>query len=299
MEITIRTIQSRLLLRPSPELNEIVRGVLGRALSLYDVKLAAFSVMSNHIHLLVTPANGKELADFMGYVNGNLSKEVGRLHDWTGTLWDRRYRAINVVDDDAQVARLRYLLSQGCKEGFVDRPADWPGANCVEALLGGTTMTGTWIDRTARYEACRRGEEVAAEAFEERYPVTLTPLPCWRELSEDEYRHRCGDLVADIERETATRNAKLGRKPLGAAWVMAQNPHDRPLNSSKSPAPRVHASTKKARKLFMAACRRFVDGFRRAADLLKQGHREVEFPLYSFPPGAPFVSEPHRAVVVT
>ena len=64
-------------------------------------------------------------------------------------------------------------------------------------------------------------------------------------------------------------------------------------------APRVHASTKKTRKLFMAACRRFVDAFRRAAELLKQGHREVEFPLYSFPPGAPFVSEPHRAVVVT
>jgi hypothetical protein len=37
VEATVRTIQSRLLLRPSPALNELVIGVLGRAQRLYEV----------------------------------------------------------------------------------------------------------------------------------------------------------------------------------------------------------------------------------------------------------------------
>jgi hypothetical protein len=35
VEVTLRTIQSRLLLRPSPAVNEIILGVLGRAQRLY------------------------------------------------------------------------------------------------------------------------------------------------------------------------------------------------------------------------------------------------------------------------
>jgi REP element-mobilizing transposase RayT len=119
VEVTTRTIQSRFLLRPSPELNDVVLGVLGRALSLYAVELHAFAVMSNHMHLLLTPASGQELAAFMRHVNRNISQEAGRLHDWRGPLWARRYRCIPVVDEASQIHRLRYILAQGCKEGLV------------------------------------------------------------------------------------------------------------------------------------------------------------------------------------
>jgi hypothetical protein len=55
-----------------------------------------------------------------------------------------------VVSDEepAQVARLEYLLSHGCKEGLVERLADWPGVHCATALLTGDPVEGTWFDRT-------------------------------------------------------------------------------------------------------------------------------------------------------
>ena len=289
VEVTMWTIQSRLLLRPSEELNRLMLGVLGRALARFEVELHAFVFVSNHVHLLLTPANGKALADFMAYVNRRISLEAGKLHDWEGPLWSRRYRAIAVVDEESQVARLRYLFEHGAKEGFVSGPGEWPGANCVSALVDGRTMTGVWVERSAMYEAWRAGKSVDQREFEVEYEVALTPLPCWRHLPPEEYRQRCGEMVADIERETAARNAELGRKPLGVAWVLAQEPHDKPRDTHKSPAPLVHAATRKARRAFKEAYRAFVEAYRHAADRLRWGERDVEFPVGAFPPPGPFV----------
>ncbi|MBW1811046.1 MAG: hypothetical protein JRJ87_22845, partial [Deltaproteobacteria bacterium] len=76
-EITTRAIQGRLLLRPSRELNDIILGILGRALTLYPVLLHLVVVASNHIHLIVTTQNVKLLSDFMRYFNSNLAREAG------------------------------------------------------------------------------------------------------------------------------------------------------------------------------------------------------------------------------
>ena len=62
VEVTCRTIHSRFLLRPSPELNNIVVGVLGRAQRLYEVRCCAFSFLSNHFHLLLDVDNVRQLA---------------------------------------------------------------------------------------------------------------------------------------------------------------------------------------------------------------------------------------------
>ena len=294
VEVTVRTVQSRLLLRPSKELNAAILAVLGRALHLYDVALCGFAVLSNHMHLVAVPADSEELARFMQFVDGNISRAVGRLHDWAGPLWERRYRAIPVVDEASQVARLRYILSQGCREGLVARPEDWPGLHCSRALLGREELVGTWLDRSGLYHARRGGGEVEIEAFETRYRVELAPLPCWAGLSAAEYRARCAEMVAEIEDETRRTNAALGRVPMGAGKVAAQHPHSRPRRTNRSPAPLVHAATRRARDAFKAAYRAFVDAFRAAAERLRAGARDVDFPLWSFPPSAPFVRGPAR-----
>jgi len=48
LEVTCRTVQSRLLLRPSANLNRIVLGILGRAQRLYGLRIHACVFMSNH-----------------------------------------------------------------------------------------------------------------------------------------------------------------------------------------------------------------------------------------------------------
>ena len=79
-------------------------------------------------------------------------------------------------------------------------------------------------------------------------------------------------------------------EPLGVEAILRQDPHTRPNQTKKSPAPACHAASKEARKRFWEAYSAFVAGFREAAEKLKAGEWPVRFPLGSFPPSLPFVS---------
>ncbi len=195
----MRTVHGRLLLRPSTAVNDLIVGVIGRAQKKYAMRVHALAVLSNHAHLALSPDSPQQLAAFMDFVAGNIAREVGRLHDWREKFWARRYRSIIVSDEeDAQVARLVYILGQGVKEGLVERPQQWPGVHCAQALLDGVDLEGTWFDRTAQYEARRRRDDKTAADFATAERVVFTPLPCWAALEPAAYQQRVAALVDRI-----------------------------------------------------------------------------------------------------
>jgi REP element-mobilizing transposase RayT len=287
-EITIRTIQGRFLLRPSKKLNEIVLGVLGRALSRYKVDLHLIVVASNHIHLIVTVEDPQNLIRFMQYFNGNVAREVCKLHDWSEKFWGRRYTSLSILDDEAMMERARYLLSHGCKEGLVLRPKDWPGVNCADVLTKGKKIYGVWYDRTARYQASLAGLSRSLKDCAIRYEVPLRPLPCLEHLSEEEQRARIRELVLSIQHETKARHRKQGTRVLGAKKVMRQNPQRRPREMKQSPTPACHCSDKETWKAFRDAYREFVSIYRAASRRLRRGELHARFPENSFRPALGF-----------
>ncbi len=74
VEVTVRTIQGRYLLRPDCKgrVNETVIGVLGRAQRLTSMSVVDVSVLSNHVHGLFFAEDARQLASFMGQVDGHL-----------------------------------------------------------------------------------------------------------------------------------------------------------------------------------------------------------------------------------
>src|SRR5215207_5790135 len=290
VDITCRTIQSRYLLRPDSLLNEIVLGVLGRAQRLHPVEISAFFVASNHYHILAWVPDAERMADFMGYFQTNVAREVGRLREWKDKIWSRRYEAIVISDEPAaQVDRLRYVLSNGVKEGLVTRVEDWPGISLVKNVLSGKPVRGTWFNRTAEHRAKLRGEDFEPRRHATEETVELSQLPCWRHLSPEMYRELVAGLIEEIEADAAAERKRTGREPLGAAAILRQHPHTRPDKTKKSPAPRFHAATKAAREALRKAYGLFLAAFREAAERLKDGDRMAQFPNGCFPPGLPFV----------
>ena len=288
VEVTIRTIQSRLLLRPSKELNEIVIGVLGRAQAMYPVSIHVIIFVSNHYHLIITTPDALALARFMNFVNSNIAREVGRLHSWREKFWGRRYRAIPVLDEVSLVDRVQYLLAHGCKEGLVARPKDWPGVSSLDAMLTGKPMRGTWFNRTAEWFERRSGGQPDPMEFAEAVEVRLTPLPCWDHLSPCDQRRRLRSLIRDIELETRQRNLDEVRTPPGRQFILSQDPHSFPCRSKKSPASHCHTSIHQLREEFIAAYMDFLDAYIEASSRLRAGIKNVEFPPDSFPPSLPF-----------
>lgn len=288
VEVSNRTLQGRFLLTPNRDMTAIILGVLGRAQALYGVVIHAFIFLSDHYHMLVTSKNGKQLADFVGYFDGNVAKEAGKLGDWHGKFWGQRYQAIPVSDEEeAQVARLKYIFSNGCKEGLVASPRDWTGASAVNALRkGASKIKGIWYNRTKEYRARLAGRH---EMFPSIETVTVTPLPCWRNLSHGTIRSRVTGLIKEIEQETRKMHLEQRTSPAGMSRVLAKHPHSRPKSMKRSRAPLFHAASGAARKKFREAYYSFVEYYRQASDRVKAGDMSVQFPLGSFPPPRPFI----------
>lgn len=282
-----------MLLRPSRELKRLVLGVLARAANRYEIGVCSFIYLSNHCHLLLRPANASELAAFMNYLNSNIAREAGRLYRWREKFWSRRYRPIPIsFEPDAQIARLRYLLSQGCKEGLIARPQDWPGATAVHAQLGGSTITGTWYDRTAEYWARKGGKEVEPGQFASTVTLDLCPLPCWDGLSPEEVRANTAEMVREISVETRQRLRESKSRPLGVRRILRQHPHAQPQSLARSAAPRFHAATWQIRRMLEAGYRIYRDAYREAIGALREHRFPVRFPSHGIPPPVRLANTP-------
>lgn len=289
VEVTTRTLQGRLILRPSPQLNTLILGVLGRAQRIYRVPIHDFIFMSNHYHLLLSVTSALQLARFMGYFNGNLAKEVARLTGWKDKVWSRRYQAVLVSNEEsAQIARRRYILAHGAKENLVASPREWPGVSSLAAHLGQTDLTGLWFDRTKEFAAQKRGVELSLDERTETECVHLTPLPCWQSLSCEARKSLIDEMVRDIESEATRRRTETGKDPLGTKAILRQRPTDKPRQSKRSPAPFAHCASKSARQLLWQAYGWFLGAYLDARETLRTTSI-ASFPEGAFPPPAPFV----------
>jgi putative transposase len=298
VEITTRCFQSQYLLTPSPLLNEIILGVLARAANEHEVGVVAYAFLSSHYHLLVRVHDAEQLAGFAGYFNSNVAREINRLRGRKGHFWEDRYHAILVSGEEAaQIDRLIYVLSNGVKEGLVERVMDWPGVHAAPALLDGGPVKGTWFDRTRECSARCRREAFDARRFAEPQVLELVSLPCWDGLSPEVRRSRVAGLIDQIEAEAAAFRKASGLEPVGREAIERQNPFERPKKPKKSSAPRFHAFTKKARRQLYEAYAIFVAAFREAAEKLRAGDRMARFPTGSFPPHLPFVKDEFSAAL--
>jgi len=279
VEVTTRTLEGRFLLTPGGKANELILGVLGKGLVDHpDIELHGYVFLSNHYHLLLTTPDAPTLSSFMRFFNGNVAREINRLRERTGPLWHRRYRSISVLDDVSAVRRLKYLLRHGVKEDLVETPEQWPGASGLSTLLTGDPRCGTWYDRSARFHAIRRGEDVTKQAYATEYEVPLEPLPCWAGEDEEKRRQRLREIVRDIAERGRQRTRERKLPPLGVHAILAQTPERRPARTKRSTAPFVHAASKDLARRFREAYAQFVRSFREATARLVE---------YSGPAGLP------------
>ena len=220
-------------------MNRRTVGCIAVAQKMYGVTIHSFVALSTHVHILATYESAEQMARFHCHLYGNLSKEASQVHDWKGTVFPNPYLHVELSQEpEVELARLKYHLAQGCKEGLVASPLDWPGASAIEALISGEmAVLGEWIDRTSLCKARERGEDVYEEDFAEQVWVRLDPLPSLAHLSRDAYSKLVLGLVREIEEETAAMHRVDGTRPLGVAAILARDPRHEPDEVKTSPRP--------------------------------------------------------------
>ena len=298
VEVTGRVIGARALLVPSPDprrFNEIVVGVIGRALEVSPLELCSAVWTANHHHLLVVVHDQQQLSRFMHHLAGNISKEIGgRLRGWRGAFWERRYDGIVVSGEpEAQWRRLKYHLSHGVKEGLVESPLRWPGVHAAKALVYGEPLEGYWFNRSKEWSATNRGLDVGRYDFATRYRVPFAPLPAFRNLTPEEYQDKVAGLIREIEEEGKERRG--GNEVAGALKILSQNPYEPPTRRTKrSRKPRFHVASKEARVGLEAELMEYLTRYWEASTALRGGNLDAAcwFPEDCYPPALAFVGSP-------
>ena len=90
------------------------------------VEVHAYVLMSNHLHLLLTPSHDKALPLMMQSVGRAYVRYFNKRHGRTGTLWEGRYRSTLIQTDRYLLACMAYIDLNPVRAGMVAQAADYP-----------------------------------------------------------------------------------------------------------------------------------------------------------------------------
>ncbi|HEU5478904.1 MAG TPA: transposase [Candidatus Tumulicola sp.] len=133
----------------------------------------AYALMTNHVHLLVTPGADGGVSTMMKHLSQRYVQHVNRVHGRTGTLWEGRYKSCFVLDETYVLTCYRYIDLNPVRAGLVRHPADYEWTSyranaegsCSRSLVPHDAYLGLGRSRDDRLRAYRA--LVAAEPEDE------------------------------------------------------------------------------------------------------------------------------------
>ena len=102
------------------------RYCLADALSIHNCQLHAYVLMTNHVHLLVTPQDVDGMSKLMQSVGRRYVRYFNDSYQRTGTLWEGRYKASPVDSAQYLLTCYRYIELNPVRAGIVSHPGDYP-----------------------------------------------------------------------------------------------------------------------------------------------------------------------------
>ncbi|MBI4696712.1 MAG: transposase [Gammaproteobacteria bacterium] len=98
---------------------------LALALPRCDVALHGYVLMTNHVHLVLTPARDGAVSRLLQLVGQRYAQYLNRRYERSGTAWEGRHKGSVVDTDRYLIATLRYVERNPVRAGIVATPAEY------------------------------------------------------------------------------------------------------------------------------------------------------------------------------
>jgi len=119
---------------------EIYLKLLGKFFQRYQIHLAGYSLMPNHVHHISVPKLETSLAKGVGLLHNDFSRWQQIQRNLTGHLWQNRFYS-NPLDESHCWMALRYVELNPVRAGLVKYAWDWPWSS-AHAHVTGIDKTG-------------------------------------------------------------------------------------------------------------------------------------------------------------
>ena len=98
---------------------------IGEYAAAAQVAVNAYVLMTNHLHLLLTPVTGDGVPQMMQALGRSYVRAFNRRHGRSGTLWEGRYRSTLIEAERYLLACMAYIDLNPVRAGMVGAAADY------------------------------------------------------------------------------------------------------------------------------------------------------------------------------
>lgn len=97
--------------------------------------LIAGVVMSDHVHILVSPETGYALDRVMKGIKGVSARKINLHRRSIGQIWQHESYDHIIRDGKELKIKFNYIVNNPVKAGYVDRPQEYAGLYCNEKII--------------------------------------------------------------------------------------------------------------------------------------------------------------------
>jgi len=102
----------------------------------YKVAVHSYILMTNHVHLLLTPSTKDGVSRMVQTLSSYYARYINQTHNRTGSLWEGRYKSSLVESEDCFLLVSRYIELNPVRVGMVEYPAECPWSSYHSNALG-------------------------------------------------------------------------------------------------------------------------------------------------------------------
>ena len=166
----------------------------------------AYVLMTNHVHLLLTPSEADAAGRLMKLLGQRYVQHVNRRYRRSGTLWEGRFRSCIVQDEAYLLGCSRYIELNPVRAGMVAHPSEYRWSSYRANAAG---EADGLIEAHPIYMALGRRVQERQEAYRELFRHEIEPG-----LVDDIRRATNGNFTLGNERFVAEVTAALGRRAI-------------------------------------------------------------------------------------
>ena len=188
--------------------------VLQESSELWNIRIAAYCLMSNHYHLLIQTPEGN-LSRGMRHINGVYTQRFNRSHKKEGQLFRGRYKAVLVESDGHLLEVMRYIHRNPLRAGIVNSLGDFQWSSHQGYLSRAKKWEWLQNENLLAMLASAKGKQRSAymdfvskgESEEIRKFYSLKNLPSI--LGGDRFKEFIRDRFSDLSSQSEIPEAKI------------------------------------------------------------------------------------------
>ena len=138
----------------------------------FGCAIHAYVLMTNHVHLLLTPQKADSAGQMMKHLGQRYVQYVNRTYRRSGTLWEGRFRSCLTQGEEYVLACYRYIELNPVRAGMVRHPRDYRWSSFH---ANGDGKKDALITPHEQYLGIARSEDARRENYRALFKAHLDP----------------------------------------------------------------------------------------------------------------------------